>query len=181
MNPSLILKSLAVSANPAREYDAKEIFHQDGKTFLHSVAKALGMQTKDYDLRSNKGGIAVSGEITLHSDNLYLQLSHSCMGRGAQVLFRTCDGRTDYCGHVNHLIQMTLLKDLLEQQIWLKKLTLMANPFVVRAKKSNTNILHNTPCGNPQPLGAVHSYSQTRVVNRASTGLDVPAGDLNHE
>ncbi len=145
MKPVLTLKSLAISANPTRDYHAKEIFHQDGKTFLRAVAKALGLQPTEFDLRSNKGGPAVSGEITLHTDRLYLQLSHSCMAPGAQVMFRTCDSRKDYTGHVNNFVQLAGLKDPLDQQIWLKQLATL-----------NRGVRYN---------------EQPRSVNRVSTGL----------
>lgn len=82
---------------------AKEAFHRDGQKFLHGVAAALGLQKQDYDVRSNKAGMAVSGEVTLHSDDLYLQLSESALGApGVTALYRSCDSRKDYCGHQNH-------------------------------------------------------------------------------
>jgi hypothetical protein len=68
---------------------AKKQFHADGRRAM-------------YDVRSNLGGPAVSGEITLHGDELYVQLSLGCMGPGREVMFRRCEGRTDYRGGANH-------------------------------------------------------------------------------
>ena len=63
-------------------YDAaaKRLFHSRARSQLRRVATALGLQPGDYDLRSNQGGIAVSGEITLHSDHIYVQASQSAIG-----------------------------------------------------------------------------------------------------
>ncbi len=83
-------------------YAAKEAFHRDAQKFLHGIAKALGFAPGSYDVRSNKAGMAVSGEVTLHSDDLYVQLSEGAMGPGVQALYRSCDSRKDYYGHQNH-------------------------------------------------------------------------------
>ena len=45
-------------------------------------------------------GTAVSGEITLHGDHLYVQVSQSALGSHSGILFRTCKGRKDYVGEV---------------------------------------------------------------------------------
>lgn len=83
-------------------FDQKMAFHAAGKKFLKTLADILGLPSGTYDIRSNTGGMAVSGEVTLHSDDLYVQLSESCMKPGVQVMYRSCDSRKDYCGHQNH-------------------------------------------------------------------------------
>ena len=88
----------------------KEAFHRAGKVLLRRIAKALGLDKKQYDLCSNLAGIAVSGEITLHSDTLYLQLSQGALMQGrTQILYRRCDGRKDYVGHMNHFVEVARL------------------------------------------------------------------------
>lgn len=84
----------------------KEAFHKHGVAFLRKFAKALGLPEGSYEVRSNKGGMAVCGEVTLHSDDLYLQLSETFMQRGVQAMYRSCNGRKDYCGHQNHFAKM---------------------------------------------------------------------------
>src|SRR3546814_7609220 len=42
--------------------------------------------------RSNKGGIAVSGEIILHGEDIYVQLGLG-IGSGREVMFRRVAGR----------------------------------------------------------------------------------------
>lgn len=83
-------------------YDAegKKLFHSEGRRAMKALADALGYDRGDFDLRANQGGIAVSGEITLHSNEAYVQLS--CNGRGSEVLYRGCSSRTDYTGERNH-------------------------------------------------------------------------------
>jgi hypothetical protein len=91
-------------------YDAEaKRFHSRVKSQLRRIATALGLEPGSYDLRSNQAGIAVSGEITLHGDRLYLQVSQSAMGHHSGVLFRTCKGRKDYVGGPNNFASLDLL------------------------------------------------------------------------
>ncbi|MBL7598997.1 hypothetical protein INQ10_23470, partial [Escherichia coli] len=66
------------------------------------LADALGLCDGTYDIRSNKGGPAVSGEITLHGEEAWVQLSLGCSGPGREVLYRRVRGRDDHCGDRNH-------------------------------------------------------------------------------
>lgn len=79
----------------------KDQLHRAGKKALKALAEKLNLPAGGFEVRSNKGGIAVSGEITLHSESLYVQISDS-LGRGLQVLFRTCKGMKDYSGGQNN-------------------------------------------------------------------------------
>ena len=73
---------------------------------------ALGDNRTGMDVRSNKGGIAVSGEITLHHDEVYVQVSQTFSGADTGILIRTCKGRRDYTGGVNNFAALTLLDDV---------------------------------------------------------------------
>lgn len=87
---------------------AKETFHSEGRKFLKSLAKEIGMPEGSYEIRSNKAGMAVSGEVTLHGETLYVQLSESVVGRpGVGILYRTCEGRKDYRGGNNNWAEMS--------------------------------------------------------------------------
>jgi len=88
---------------------AKRAFHSKARRQLKLLAEALGLPSGSYDLRSNQGGIAVSGEITLHADRLYVQASQSAMGHDTGILFRTCRGRKDYYGGPNNFASLDLL------------------------------------------------------------------------
>ena len=92
--------------------DNKNKFHRQAKRDLKEFASRIGLSSSDYDLRSNKGGIAVSGEVTLHADNIYIQISKPCYGKRNEILFRTCNGRKDYTGNTNNFTSaMNLLED----------------------------------------------------------------------
>ncbi|KAA3442046.1 hypothetical protein C7I87_32575 [Mesorhizobium sp. SARCC-RB16n] len=54
--------------NRSCSYDEqqKRRFHTTGRSKLKKLAAELALPPGSYDLRSNKAGIAVSGEITLH-------------------------------------------------------------------------------------------------------------------
>jgi hypothetical protein len=95
-------------------YFAKEAFHREARKVLKELAKALCLAKGTFELRSNKGGIAVSGEVTLHTDTLYVQVSQSCLGPSrddSSVLYRSCKGRRDYTGGRNHFASAEALCD----------------------------------------------------------------------
>jgi hypothetical protein len=93
----------------AYDPEAKRLFHTHARRQLLALAVALGFGEDAYDLRSNEAGIAVSGEVTLHGDRLYVQVSQSALGADNGILFRSCDGRRDYVGGVNNFASLDLL------------------------------------------------------------------------
>jgi len=55
----------------------------------------------------------VSGEITLHSEYLYVEISQSILATPSYaplVLYRSCAGRADYSGGHNHFCGVMELK-----------------------------------------------------------------------
>ena len=90
----------------------KILFHSTARNRLKRLAEELGLPAGSYDLRSNKAGIAVSGEVMLHHDQVYIQVGQSCMGAGMGVLIRTCRGRRDYTGGMNNFATLALLDDI---------------------------------------------------------------------
>lgn len=107
-------KSLATVGAAYRDYDyhAKEALHHCARAKLRAIAKALGLAAGSYEIRSNKAGPAVSGEITLQGEQIYVQVAAGC-GRHfmGDVLVRTCSGRKDYCGHQNYFAQLAELDE----------------------------------------------------------------------
>ena len=93
---------------------AKASFHATARSRLRLLAEKLQLYRGGFDLRSNKAGIAVSGEITLHADSIYVQVQQSCMGIGMGILVRKCQGRRDYTGGRNHWFPLSLLNDVNE-------------------------------------------------------------------
>jgi hypothetical protein len=85
----------------------KAAMHSTGRAFLRILARDLGLAAGTFEIRSNQGGVAVSGEVTLHADHLYVQISEFAYGHGgASVLYRTCNGRKDYTGGPNYATTM---------------------------------------------------------------------------
>ena len=93
----------------AYDSGAKRLFHRRARRQLIELARMLNFDPADYDLRSNEGGIAVSGEVTLHADRLYVQVSQPATGSDTGILFRTCEGRRDYTGGRNNFASLDLL------------------------------------------------------------------------
>jgi hypothetical protein len=105
----------------AYDPEAKRLFHSRARSQLRRIAAALGLESGSYDLRSNQAGIAVSGEITLHGDHCYVQVSQSAMGYHSGVLFRTCKGRKDYVGGPNNFASLDLLNRPDELARWIRE------------------------------------------------------------
>ena len=98
------LGTLECSYNEA----AKATFHRIARKLLVELNAALGI---DADIRRNLGGIAVSGEATLHSDSVYVQVSQSCMGPDMTIMYRTCKDRKDYSGGYNNFYPLKRLAE----------------------------------------------------------------------
>jgi hypothetical protein len=97
----------------------KEAFHWEGRKVFRRLASHMGLLPREYDVRSNKGGIAVSGEIILHTDRVYLHLSQG-MGPELSLMMRSCDGRKDYIGGKNHFAPIDVLADFERMAIYLE-------------------------------------------------------------
>lgn len=97
-------------------YDSaqKRAFHAAARSRLRKLAAALGFRKGSFDLRSNAGGIAVSGEVTLHHDQVYIQVSQPATGADSGILIRRCQGRRDYTAGRNHFAPLLLLDDVAE-------------------------------------------------------------------
>jgi hypothetical protein len=92
------LKSITILAQTAGYNDEnKRKFKKVSMNFLKSLAEKLELPEGSYDIRYNPGGIAVSGEATLHHENFYFQL-------GQIPYWRPCKGRKDFVGGANHML-----------------------------------------------------------------------------
>ena len=128
-----VLRTLAYRG-VAYDEAAKRAFHAEGRTAMRRLAEALGLEAESYSVRSNKAGPAVSGEITLHGDEVYVQLSLGGLGQDREVLYRRVSGRADYCGQRNHFASITALlaPDRFAQQL---RRDLQLSPPVVQAER----------------------------------------------
>ena len=73
-------------------------FKSEAMRYLKQLAKALNLNPDSFSIRFNPGGIAVSGDATLHHEKIYLTVGE--MG----AFWRTCKGLRDYTGGQNHWI-----------------------------------------------------------------------------
>lgn len=89
----------------------KRMFHTLGKSVARMLAAELDLPAGSYDIRSNLGGIAVCGEVTLHGEWIYVQLSQTPTG-GHRFMYRSCRGRKDYTGGPNCWLDFQQLLDL---------------------------------------------------------------------
>lgn len=95
-----VLKTLAYRG-VAHDEPAKRLFHSQGRAAMRRLADALALDEGSFDIRSSKGGPAVSGEVTLHGQVIWVQLSLDIGGPDREVCFRKVRGRNDHLGDRN--------------------------------------------------------------------------------
>ena len=91
-------------ASKSAPYDEKHknTYLRMARRFLIQLGKELGLDPNDCDVRTNRAGIAVAGDVTLHHERIYITLG-DCVG-GMYGLVRSCQGRKDYTGGQNNPI-----------------------------------------------------------------------------
>lgn len=94
--------------------EQKQRFHTAARARLRTLANELRFAPGSFDIRSNQGGIAVSGEITLHHERVYVQVSQSMIVGDTGILMRSCEGRRDFTGGPNHFAPLSFLDDIAE-------------------------------------------------------------------
>ena len=104
------------------EHAAKVAAHRMARATLKKLAlDYLMLPVAEYSIRSNMAGPAVSGEVTLHANTLYLQIGQS-MSPGACILYRRCNGMKDYSGGRNHFAAIDKLDNLAEFAMHLRRM-----------------------------------------------------------
>jgi hypothetical protein len=91
---------------------AKREFLRTGEQMAILMASKMGLNEDQYEVRVNKGGIAVSGDVVLHTDAHYVRLSQSTGILESGFLVRSCEGRGDFTGGRNHFVKWEDLRDL---------------------------------------------------------------------
>ncbi|SAL07218.1 hypothetical protein AWB81_07965 [Caballeronia arationis] len=91
-------------------YYAKRDFHFYGAKFLRSLAVRIGLERGTHHVRSNMGGNAVSGEVYLMHDKLYMWITQS-FNYEVVLFYRACNGRRDHIGGENNSLRVADLAD----------------------------------------------------------------------
>lgn len=89
----------------------KKLFHAKGRAALRALAKELRLPRDSFTIRTCEGGIAVSGEVILHGERIYIRISQPVTGADSGVLIRSCNARRDYEGGRNHFAPLSLLDE----------------------------------------------------------------------
>jgi len=79
----------------------KKLFHRKGRAALRALTKELRLSPHPFTIRSCEGGVAVSGEIILRGEGIYIQISQPATCIDSGILIRGCNGRRDYEGGGN--------------------------------------------------------------------------------
>lgn len=105
-----VLKTLAYRG-VAYDEAAKRTFHSEGRAAMRRLAEALALADGTFDIRSDKGGPAVSGDIILHAEEVWVRLSLGPFGPDHEIAYRKVRGRSDHIGERNHWAS---IRDLLQ-------------------------------------------------------------------
>ena len=87
----------------------KKAFHAEAKKVLRQVAKDMGLSASEFTISANKGGIAASGEIKLHTDKLYICVSGPVFTGKTEIMYRQCNGRKESTGGRNQWVCVSRL------------------------------------------------------------------------
>ena len=104
------LRAIAAAGIAGNQY-AKNAFHREARAALRRFAFAFGYVEADFDVSTNMADISVGGESSLHSDELFMQVSADNFGQ-EEILFRRCRSRKDYCGFSNNWASLRELENV---------------------------------------------------------------------
>ena len=104
-------KTTRIQGYDEAQAEMKESWLKAGHMILRILAKHLELPKGSYDIRINRAGPAVSGEVTLHGTDIYVCLEQGACG-GDSFYWRTCNGRQDFTGRQNRWQKWESLLDL---------------------------------------------------------------------
>ncbi len=96
----------------AHEAGGKTDWLKAGARIARDLAKSLGLPCGSFDVRVNPAGTAVSGDVHLHGEWVYVSLTQTCLGPDFGFMWRLCRGRKDYTGRANQWAGWDELLDL---------------------------------------------------------------------
>lgn len=102
-----LIRFVNLSSGSSYNEERKEEYRKLGKRILTAIVSMVGLKKGEFTISWNPGGIACSGDHTLHTDRFYLALHDNC-GTG-WFYWRTCNGRKDYSGGPNQIYHWTTL------------------------------------------------------------------------
>ena len=105
ISQSEIEKMISLSGKCGYNEACKNTFKKLSMKLLRDVDNILGTKGK---VSFNAGGIAVSGDASLHSDTIHLFFNADGCGLG--ICGRTCKGQSDYQGGANRWFSFDQLK-----------------------------------------------------------------------
>jgi len=79
----------------------KEEFLSLCRSYAKMIVKELGLIPSQYDLRTNRAGVACSGDVHLHTDTLYVAFEQTSICREFGFMYRSVTGRRDFTGGQN--------------------------------------------------------------------------------
>lgn len=107
MSKTDLIELASLNGRCSYEDANKASFRRLALRLLKEVAEIMGLNKGTCDIRYNPGGIAVSGDATLHGEKVYVSLNADGFSGG--ILVRSCKGRKDYVGGTNRWFSLDRL------------------------------------------------------------------------
>lgn len=79
----------------------KEEFLSLCRSYSKMLVKELGLTSEQYRISTNRAGIAVSGDVHLHTDTLYVAFEQTCLGPDWGFMYRSVANCKDFTGGYN--------------------------------------------------------------------------------
>jgi hypothetical protein len=98
----MLINFVTLTGTAQYNEENKQQYRKLGKKILQELANQLGFTSKQVRISWNPGGIACSGDHTLHGEKFYVAL-HDNIGLG-WFYYRTCKGLKDYTGGRNIIV-----------------------------------------------------------------------------
>ena len=95
----------------AYDPEAKRLFHRHARGSCSSSPRRSASSPATTICARTRAASPSRGEVTLHADRLYVQVSQPATGSDTGILFRSCEGRRDYVGGRNNFASLDLLHD----------------------------------------------------------------------
>lgn len=111
----------------------KEKFHLGCKNFLVALGREMGLRAEHYNLTVNAGGMAISGEVSLHADRLHMWMTHDVDEDGTHLLYRKCRSRDHFGDAPTAVVWLADLKDPAKQRALVDHLMKIARPELAKS------------------------------------------------
>ena len=108
--PDILIDAKELHGRTAKAAAHKQLVHDAAVAFLRKLAEHLGLAKGSFDIRIFPGVETESGQVTLHADDIVIQLFELSHAPGLRLVYRPCASRKDVRGGREHFEVMASLR-----------------------------------------------------------------------